>query len=573
MERMCMEQFGDQLSYTDFVDLKRQVHVPKNSPEITRTEFFLAMLLRLGRVKSADLAMLSEIFTHLDKNEGGGLDLGDLAPGSVPPKELAQHGYWEEIKAQYPEFYATARPQGDHIYWAQRVKDTVMSDYVEMKREMVRWQVHGFVKVLNGDCRPGEFLSSPELEICGEKWAIELYPKGIEVNGSVATAGVCLRYLGANQVTCPKLTVSLAHVNDPPTLLVKRSGMKFAPEGDAFGVSAVAVAEPTWPSLDLSGMLHPEVTGQHDDLIRLAGVDDMLVLDLEVEVAGEPGQSFYAASNVTVPPITTSSDFGGLLASGEGSDCTIACGPTEFTGHSLVIRARCPVMYKYLVAEGGKTLNISGCSVPIFEAILNFIYTGVCPTNVMEEQPQFLLQHANRFHLTRLAAMCEARLSSTLTVSNAAGAFHISSLLPSRTLTHHRALPRRFVFALLDAHRLPHSTRRTHATYTGFLVLSDMEHAPQLERECLKFIWANAADVMASNGAQNLMAQLPTMPHLMKKLLGAVSPANAAIIAGAAGGAANLATPVRRELARAQEQGGREVPLSMRSPMGGGRKK
>ena len=100
-----------------------------------------------------------------------------------------------------------------------------------------------------------------------------------------------------------------------------------------------------------------------------------------------------------------------------------------------------------------------------------------------------------------------------------------------------------------------------------------MEHAPQLERECLKFIWANAADVMASNGAQNLMAQLPTMPHLMKKLLGAVSPANAAIIAGAAGGAANLATPVRRELARAQEQGGREVPLSMRSPMGGGRKK
>jgi hypothetical protein len=58
------------------------------------------MLLRLGRVKPKDLAMLSEIFTHLDKNEGGALDLGDLAVGSVPPKEFAAHGYWDEIKAQ-----------------------------------------------------------------------------------------------------------------------------------------------------------------------------------------------------------------------------------------------------------------------------------------------------------------------------------------------------------------------------------------------------------------------------------------------------------------------------------------
>ena len=30
-----------------------------------------------------------------------------------------------------------------------------------------------------------------------------------------------------------------------------------------------------------------------------------------------------------------------------------------------------------LVAGGGKTLDITGCSTPICEALLNFIYTGV----------------------------------------------------------------------------------------------------------------------------------------------------------------------------------------------------
>jgi hypothetical protein len=518
MERMCMEQFGDQLEYTDFVDLKRQVHVPKNAPEISRTEFFLAMLLRLGRVKPKDLAMLSEIFTHLDKNEGGALDLGDLAVGSVPPKEFAAHGYWDEIKAQYPDYYTTNQPQGDHVYWAERVKDTVTSDYVEMRREMVRWQVHGFSKICNGDCRPGEFLSSPTLEICGEKWVLELYPRGVNDTSS-ETSGLCLRYVGANKVGAPKLTISLAHAHDPPTLLFKRSGLKFAPEGDAYGVSAVAVARPQWPSLDTSGMLHVEVRGSQADLTRLAGDDDMLVLDIEIEIAGEPEQSFYASSNVVVPAAAVGSEFGSLLASGEGSDCIIVCGTTEFTGHSIVIRARCPVMYKYLVAGGGKTLDITGCSTPICEALLNFIYTGVCPSNVLEEQPQFLLQHANRFHLTRLAAMCEARLSMTLSISNAA----------------------------------------------GFLVLADMERAPQLERECLKFIWANAAEVMASAGAQTLMAQLPTMPHLMKKLLGAVSPANAAIIESATAG---LASPIRRDIERSLGQGQNETPLSMRTPGG-----
>ena len=214
---------------------------------------------------------------------------------------------------------------------------------------MVRWQVHGFSKICNGDCRPGEFLSSPTLEICGEKWVLELYPRGVNDTSS-ETSGLCLRYVGANKVGAPKLTISLAHAHDPPTLLFKRSGLKFAPEGDAYGVSAVAVARPQWPSLDTSGMLHVEVRGSQADLTRLAGDDDMLVLDIEIEIAGEPEQSFYASSNVVVPAAAVGSEFGSLLASGEGSDCIIVCGNTEFTGHSIVIRARCPVMYKYLVA-------------------------------------------------------------------------------------------------------------------------------------------------------------------------------------------------------------------------------
>ena len=72
-----LNQFGSRLSRYDFSSLKRSVDLGKED-SMSKNDFSLAMLLRLGRIKPRDLAKIEEVFFKLDANGSGFLDPDDL---------------------------------------------------------------------------------------------------------------------------------------------------------------------------------------------------------------------------------------------------------------------------------------------------------------------------------------------------------------------------------------------------------------------------------------------------------------------------------------------------------------
>jgi hypothetical protein len=92
IESIVMSQFGDGLDYSDFADLKKQVGSDEHVPILTKQEFLLAMLIRLGRLKDSDTKIIYEIYAQLDADGGGSIGLEDCKPGSIPHPILELHG-------------------------------------------------------------------------------------------------------------------------------------------------------------------------------------------------------------------------------------------------------------------------------------------------------------------------------------------------------------------------------------------------------------------------------------------------------------------------------------------------
>ena len=77
LESFVLDQFGDELSAPDFVDLKVAVNLGPND-SIRKNDFTLAMLLRLGRIGKYDITRIEQIFERLDKDKNGELSQADL---------------------------------------------------------------------------------------------------------------------------------------------------------------------------------------------------------------------------------------------------------------------------------------------------------------------------------------------------------------------------------------------------------------------------------------------------------------------------------------------------------------
>ena len=92
IENVVIKQFGDGLDYSDFADLKNQVGSDAAVGEITKQEFLLAMLMRLGRLKDNDTKIIYQIYDHLDADGGGSIGIEDCKAGSVPHQILERHG-------------------------------------------------------------------------------------------------------------------------------------------------------------------------------------------------------------------------------------------------------------------------------------------------------------------------------------------------------------------------------------------------------------------------------------------------------------------------------------------------
>ena len=72
-----LHQFEDRFSRYDLSVLKRSVDLTRNDP-MTKNDFSLAMLLRLGKIKMSDLQTIEEVFFKLDVDHSGVLDQDDV---------------------------------------------------------------------------------------------------------------------------------------------------------------------------------------------------------------------------------------------------------------------------------------------------------------------------------------------------------------------------------------------------------------------------------------------------------------------------------------------------------------
>lgn len=77
---MCsyvLNQFEKHFSRYDLGVLKRSVDL-ECKDDMTKNDFILAMLLRLGKINTSDMARIEEVFFKLDADKSGVLDQADL---------------------------------------------------------------------------------------------------------------------------------------------------------------------------------------------------------------------------------------------------------------------------------------------------------------------------------------------------------------------------------------------------------------------------------------------------------------------------------------------------------------
>ncbi|TVU16208.1 hypothetical protein EJB05_39760, partial [Eragrostis curvula] len=132
------------------------------------------------------------------------------------------------------------------------------------------------------------------------------------------------------------------------------------------------------------------------------------------------------ADAVEVPQANLQQDLGNMLKDGEGADVTFKVDDQLFHAHRNLLAARSAVFKEKLL--GAITEQDSNCIPiadmdPVFEGLLNFIYTDSLPDDWEEDKTvamQHLLVVAHRYELYRLRALCEAKLYSWIDVQTVA---------------------------------------------------------------------------------------------------------------------------------------------------------
>jgi hypothetical protein len=105
LEKFVLGQFGERgslesndLTAFDFEELQRATQVKYGAP-MSRNDFRLAMLLRLGRVEHDDMKMIDQVFTTLDADGSGFIDQSDV----VGEQECAMTRRVERLKQRWAE--------------------------------------------------------------------------------------------------------------------------------------------------------------------------------------------------------------------------------------------------------------------------------------------------------------------------------------------------------------------------------------------------------------------------------------------------------------------------------------
>lgn len=196
---------------------------------------------------------------------------------------------------------------------------------------------------------------------------------------------------------------------------------------------------------------------------------------VEYEVLSN-GLETTARSVVAVPPPSLGASLRQLLDTGMLSDVALKAADdlSAVAAHKSILAIRSPVfaaMFSSAMVEASSSeVALEGVSGPVLRSLLHFLYTDQLADAVADDPVQIegLLAAADRYACPRLLALCEQRLCATVTEESA----------------------------------------------VGLLVLSERHHAAQLKEYCLEFISQRPAEVMATQGWQ----QLGTHPNLLQEL-------------------------------------------------------
>ncbi|WVZ87235.1 hypothetical protein U9M48_033908 [Paspalum notatum var. saurae] len=192
------------------------------------------------------------------------------------------------------------------------------------------------------------------------------------------------------------------------------------------------------------------------------------------------------AEAILVPPSTLHQDFAGMLRDADGADVTIRVGDRAFPAHKYVLAARSKVFKAQLFGamkdSSEDCIEIHDVEPSVFQRLLHFVYTDSLSESYEGERSaamQHLLVAADRYGLSRLSAMCEAKLRSWIDV-------------------------------------------RSVATILG---LADQHQRPQLKDACLGFIASGnvLGAVMKTDGFKDL---IESYPLIMKDILAKIAAFN-----------------------------------------------
>eukprot|EP00250_Pteridium_aquilinum_P000425 c10466_g1_i1 orf=503-1765(-) len=216
--------------------------------------------------------------------------------------------------------------------------------------------------------------------------------------------------------------------------------------------------------------------------------DDTLALTctVGVVVSSTQGPKLYS---IAVPESNMGIHFGELLDSGVNIDITFEVDGERFPAHKLVLAARSPVfkaqLFGVMREKDSGVIQVKDIEAPVFKAMLYFMYRDCLPEEnelsgssspaTCTMMAQHLLAAADRYGLDRLRMICEAKMCEEVNVE----------------------------------------------TVATTLALAEQHHCSQLKAVCLKFVAANLAAVIQSDGYEHLRESCPSLQcELLKAVAG-----------------------------------------------------
>lgn len=227
-------------------------------------------------------------------------------------------------------------------------------------------------------------------------------------------------------------------------------------------------------------------------------VDDTIVIRYEIELVVTSGgalnrinKSNPLSIDISAFP-TIGKNLAELINDDETSDCVFEVEGERFPAHSLILSARSEAFRAMLrtgaeMREGTEgVIRLGDVRAPVFRLLLHFVYTDSLPIPEAEEDSepdvpmtQHLLVAADRFDLTRLRAICEARLCEAVDVETAATT----------------------------------------------LALAEQNHAESLKQACLEYVANHLAAVMATDGYRHMEESCPQLARELLRTVATHGPA------------------------------------------------